>query len=251
MSGHSKWSTIKRKKGAADAKRGQVFTRLTRELLMAAREAGADVETNFRLRLAIERARAQNMPKDNIERAIKRGTGEAKEGEAFEEVTYEGYAPSGVALMIKCVTENRNRTVAEIRHALARAGGSLGEGGSVAWQFKHMAYFSLSSDGLDFDKIFEMAVEAGADDVTQEGDMIEIYAPVVHFKTLNDRFRIAKVDIEEAELRMVPKQEMELDFNDTEKVLKSIEVLEELDDVHSVFSNLHISEEVLAKLGQE
>ena len=136
MSGHSKWATIKRKKGAADAKRGQLFTRLTKEILMAAREGGGDTDSNFRLRLAVEKAKSQSMPKENIDRAIKRATGEGKEGETFEEVMYEGYAPNGVAVMIECVTENRNRTVSEVRHALTRTGGSMGEVGSVSWQFK-------------------------------------------------------------------------------------------------------------------
>ena len=150
MSGHSKWATIKRKKGAADAKRGQVFTRLTREIVMAAREGGVDVDSNFRLRLAVERARAQNMPKENIERAIRRGTGQDKEGVTFEQVMYEGYGPHGVALMIECVTENRNRTVAEIRHLLSRSGGNMGEAGSVGWQFTRQAYFSIPATGREF-----------------------------------------------------------------------------------------------------
>jgi YebC/PmpR family DNA-binding regulatory protein len=172
MSGHSKWATIKRKKGAADAKRGQVFTRITRELV------GGDIDSNFQLRLAVEKARSQNMPKDNIERAIKRGTGEAKDGVVFEQLFYEGYAPHGVAIMIECVTENRNRTVAELRHLLTRHGGNLGESGSVAWQFKRAAYFAFSAKASDFDKIFEMAVESGADDVSQEGEAFEVIAPV-------------------------------------------------------------------------
>ena len=183
MSGHSKWATIKRKKGAADAKRGQVFTRLTREIVMAARDGGGDVDSNFRLRLAVEKARAQNMPKDNIERGIRRGTGQDKEGTVFEQVYYEGYGPHGVALMVECVTENRNRTVAEIRHLLTRVGGNMGEAGSVSWQFSRQAYFALPAKGLDFDTVFMLAAEGGADDVTQEEDMIEISAPVESFKT--------------------------------------------------------------------
>jgi YebC/PmpR family DNA-binding regulatory protein len=178
MSGHSKWATIKRKKGAADAKRGQVFTRLTREIVLAAREGGGDADSNFRLRLAIDRARAQNMPKENIERAVKRGTGADKDGAAFEEVTYEGYAPHGVALMIECVTENRNRTVAEIRHLLTRSGGNMGEAGSVGWQFTRQAYFAIPSKGINFDDVFMMAAEGGAEAVTEEDGVIEITAPV-------------------------------------------------------------------------
>ena len=248
MSGHSKWATIKRKKGAADAKRGQVFTRLTREIVMAARDGGSDVESNFRLRLAVDKARAQNMPKDNIERAIKRGTGESKEGAAFEQVFYEGYAPHGVALMIEGVTENRNRTVAEIRHALTRSGGSMGEAGSVGWQFTRSAYFAIPSAGKNFDAIFELAVDSGADDINQDEELIEITAPVESFKILSDRLRVAGIQPEEAGLRMIPNQEMELSIENTLQVMRAIEGLEELDDVQAVYSNLHISDEAMAAL---
>lgn len=251
MSGHSKWATIKRKKGAADAKRGQVFTRLTREIVMAAREGGSDIDSNFRLRLAVDKARAQNMPKDNIERAIKRGAGEGKEGVTYEEVFYEGYAPHGVALMIECVTENRNRTVAEIRHLLSRAGGNLGESGSVAWQFRRVAYFSFPSAGLNFDQIFELAVEGGADDVNEEDGEIEIIAPVESFKVLADRLRAAKIQPEEAGLRMIANQEMELGVDETLQVMRTIENLEELDDIQNVFSNLKISEEAMTAMESE
>ncbi|NMB53170.1 MAG: YebC/PmpR family DNA-binding transcriptional regulator [Leptolinea sp.] len=251
MSGHSKWATIKRKKGAADAKRGQVFTRLTREIVMAARDGGGDVDSNFRLRLAVEKARAQNMPKDNIDRAIKRGTGESKEGNAFEQITYEGYAGHGVACMIEVVTDNRNRSVAEIRHALTRAGGNLGETGSVGWQFKRIAYFSIPAAGNDFDKIFELAVDGGADDVTSDEESIEIFAPVEAFKSISDRLRSANITIEEAELRMIPTQEIDLDVEKTLAVMKTLDALEELDDVQSLSSNLHISEEAMAALENE
>lgn len=251
MSGHSKWATIKRKKGATDAKRGAVFTRLTREIVMAAREGGGDAESNFRLRLAVDRARSQNMPKENIERAIKRGTGESKEGNTFEEVFYEGYAPHAVALMIQCLTENRNRTVADVRHILSRSGGNLGEGGSVGWQFKRIAYFSMPAAGLDFDKIFELAVEGGADDVTSDDESIEIFAPVESFKIISDMLLNAKIQLEEAELRMIPTQEMELDVEKTLQVLRTVEALEELDDVTNVYSSLRISEEAMAALESE
>jgi YebC/PmpR family DNA-binding regulatory protein len=246
MSGHSKWSTIKRKKGAADAKRGQVFTRLTREIVLAAREGGGDTDSNFRLRIAVEKARASNMPKDNIERAIKRGTGENKDGADFEEVTYEGYAPHGVALMISCVTDNRNRTVAEIRHILNRYNGSMGEGGSVAWQFDRVAYFSFPAQGKDTDKIFELAVEAGADDVTFDED-IEIIGPVESFKQIADRLRLGKIQPDEAGLKMIPTNEIELSVDETLQVMRVIEALEDLDDVQDVFSNLHVSEEAVAQ----
>jgi len=248
MSGHSKWATIKRKKGAADAKRGQVFTRLTREIVLAARNGGADPDTNFSLRLAVERARGQNMPKENIERAIKRGTGDNKDGVVYEEITYEGYGPHGVALMVECVTENRNRTVAEIRHALTRVGGSMGETGSVGWQFKRIAFYDIPAKGNDYDKIFELAVDGGAEDVTQEGESFEIIAPVENFKTLSDRLRAAGISLEDAGLRMHPTQETELSVDHTMQVMRCIESLEELDDVQNVYSNLHISDEALASL---
>lgn len=251
MSGHSKWATIKRKKGATDAKRGQVFTRLTREIVMAAREGGADPDSNFRLRLAVDKARSQSMPKDNIERALKRAAGEGKEGEVFEDVFYEGYGPKGIALIIECVTENRNRTVAEVRHHLTRSGGNLGELGSVAWQFRRAAVFTFPSNKVDFDKVFELAVEGGADDVTQDEDEIEVVAPVESFKTLVDRFRAAGLQPEEAELRMLPNQEMELSVEDTLQVVRTIDGLEELDDVQNVFSNLKISDEAMAAMESE
>jgi YebC/PmpR family DNA-binding regulatory protein len=248
MSGHSKWSTIKRKKGAADARRGAVFTRLAREIAIAAREGGGDADANFRLRLAVDKARAENMPKDNIERAIRRGTGEDKEGVAFEEIMYEGYGPKGVALMIETVTDNRNRSVADIRHALTKSGGSMGEVGSVAWQFDRLAYFAFPSSALDYDKSFELAVEAGADDVAEEDGMIEITGPVDTFKAIANLLHEAKISPEEAGLRMVPKQEVELDLSDTLQVMRVIENLEEMDDVQNVYSNLKVSEEALSEL---
>ena len=248
MSGHSKWSTIKRKKGAADAKRGQLFTRLAREIAVAAREGGGDPETNFRLRLAVDKARANNMPKDNIERAIARGTGEDKDAAAYEEVYYEGYGPNGIAFMIECVTDNRNRAVADIRHVLNRFGGSMGESGSVSWQFNRVAYFSFPAEGQDPDKVFELAVDAGADDVTFEEDEIEIIGPVDYFKEISDQLEAAKIKPDEAGLRMVPSNEIALSPEDTIQVLKVIEALEDLDDVQEVFSNLNVSDEVLEQL---
>jgi YebC/PmpR family DNA-binding regulatory protein len=251
MSGHSKWATIKRKKGTADAKRGQVFTRLTREIVMAARDGGSDPDSNFRLRLAVDRARSQNMPKDNIDRAIKRGAGENKDGAVFEEIFYEGYAAHGVALMIQCVTDNRNRTIAEVRHGITKHGGSMGEAGSVGWQFTQTAYFSIPAAGKDFDKVFELAVEAGANDVQDDSETFEIFGPVETFKTISDRLRAAGIQVEEAELRMIPNQEIELGVEETMQVMRAIETLEELDDVQSVYSNLRISEEAMAALETE
>ena len=210
MSGHSKWSTIKRKKGAADAKRGAIFTRLAREIVLSARDGGGDPDSNFRLRLAVDKARAENMPKDNIERAIKRGTGEDKDSAAFEQITYEGYAPHGVAVMVETVTDNRNRTISDLRHAFSKSGGNMAELGAVGWQFDRIAYFSFPSSAMNFDKAFELGIEAGANDVIEEEDHIEIIAPVESFKIIADALHKANVQPEEAGLRMSPKQEVEL-----------------------------------------
>jgi YebC/PmpR family DNA-binding regulatory protein len=251
MSGHSHWATIRRKKGAADAKRGQIFTRLAREIVLAAREGGGDPATNVSLALAIDRARAQNMPKDNIERAIKRGTGDDKQGSALEQVYYEGYANHGIALMIEVVTDNRNRAVAEIRHVLSRNGGTMAEAGAVGWQFNRASYFSFPAKGQNPDKIFELAVDAGADDVIFDDDTIEIIGPVDAFKAISVGLNKAGVHPEEAGLRMMPTNEIELEPDATMQVMRTIETLEELDDVQDVYSNLSISEEALARLEDE
>ena len=247
MSGHSKWSTIKRKKGVADAKRGAVFTRLAREITIAARDGG-DPDSNFRLRLAVDKARSENMPKDNIERAIKKGTGHDKDGTVFEEVTFEGYGPHGSALMVTCVTDNRNRTVPDMRHAFSKSGGTMAEPGAVGWQFDRKSYFAFPSSQLNFDKAFELGIEAGADDVIDGGESIEIYGPVESFKTIADALHAAKVHPDEAGLRMVAKQEVELNVESTLKFMKMVEAIEELDDVQDVFHNVKISDEALAAL---
>jgi YebC/PmpR family DNA-binding regulatory protein len=243
MSGHSHWATIRRKKGAADAKKGAVFTRLARELVMAAREGGGDPESNFRLALAVEKARAGNMPKENIERAIKRGTGDDKDSAVYEEITYEGYGPHGVALMFNCVTDNRNRAVAEIRHLLSRSGGNMAEAGAVGWQFSRNSYFAFPASQLSMDKAFELALDAGAEDVNEEGENIEIIAPVEAFKKISDALHKAGVTPDEAELRMIAKQDVELPVDQTLSVLRVIEGLEELDDIQAVYHNLKISDE--------
>ncbi|MDP1714160.1 MAG: YebC/PmpR family DNA-binding transcriptional regulator [Anaerolineales bacterium] len=248
MSGHSKWSTIKRKKGVADAKRGAIFTRLAREIVIAAREGGSDIDSNFRLRLAIDKARAENMPKDNIERAIKRGAGEDKDGTVFEEITFEGYGPHGSALMVTCVTDNRNRTVPDMRHAFTKFGGNMAEPGAVAWQFDRKSYFAFPSSEFSFDKAFEFGIVAGADDVVDGGDTIEIYGPIELFKTIADSLHQVHVHPQEAGLRMVPKQEIELDLESTLKFMRMVEAIEELDDVADVFHNVNVSDEALAAL---
>ncbi len=248
MSGHSKWSTIKRKKAANDAKRGATFTRLAREIAIAAREGGGDPETNFALRIAIDKAKTENMPKDNIERAVRRGTGEDKDAAALEQIMYEGYGPHGVAILVEVVTDNRNRTVAELRHLLSKAGGNMAEVGSVSWQFNRAAYFYLEGANLDVDRIFELAVEAGADDVLIDDGEVEIIAPVDRFKIISNALKDGGFSPEEAQLRMLPNAEMELSGDQTLKVMRLIEELEDLDDVQNVFSNLNVTEEVVELL---
>jgi len=188
------------------------------------------------------------MPKDNIERAVKRGSGEDKEGTVFEQITYEGYASHGVAVMVECVTDNRNRTVSDLRHALTKFGGTMGEIGSVGWQFERVAYFSFPSSAMNYDKAFELGIEAGANDVIDDTDTIEIIGPVETFKIIADRLHSAGVQPQEAGLRMLPKQEIELGVDETMQVMKALDSIEELDDVQNVFSNLKMSEEALAAL---
>jgi YebC/PmpR family DNA-binding regulatory protein len=248
MSGHSHWSTIKRKKGAADAKKGAVFTRLAREIALAARQGGGDPSMNVSLELAIDRAKASNMPKDSIERAIKRGTGEDKDAAELEEITYEGYLGRGTSAIIECVTENRNRTVADLRHILSKGGGDLASNGSVMWQFDRKAVYTIKSDGNNFDKAFEAALEAGADDVTEEDGYIEIVGASDTFKAIHDSLAHAKLPIEDAGLRMIPNQEVELNFDETVSILKLINNLEDNDDVQNVYSNLKFGEEHIEAL---
>jgi YebC/PmpR family DNA-binding regulatory protein len=245
MSGHSKWSTIKRKKGAEDAKRGKIFTRVAREITLAARDGGGDPGTNPALRLAIDKARDANMPKDNIERAIKRGTGEL-EGGQLEEVFYEGYAPHGVALLVKCLTDNRNRTLAEVRRVFNRSGGNLAEAGAVTWMFDIKGYLAVARDDLDPDEIFMMAIDAGAEDIEVSDDFVEVYTLATDLHAVREGLIGAGLTVEDAELSQVPKTMMTLGERETLQVMNMIENLEELDDVQQVYSNLDIAEEILA-----
>jgi YebC/PmpR family DNA-binding regulatory protein len=248
MSGHSKWKTIKHQKGVADARKGQLFTRLAREIAIAAKEGGGSLDSNFRLRLAVDKARSNSMPKENIERAIKRGTGEDKEAAAFETVIYEGYGPHGVGLLMQVVTDNKNRTVAELRRVVTRAGGSMAESGAVSWQFARKAYITVPAEGNDPDRIFEVAVDAGADDVIPGDAEIEVFAPADHFHAAVQALEKAGVKIVESELRMEPNQRIELAPEQAAQVLKLVEQLEELDDVQNVYSNLEITDAALAAL---
>jgi YebC/PmpR family DNA-binding regulatory protein len=246
MSGHSKWSTIKHKKAATDAKRGKLFTQLAREITIAAREGGGSPDTNFNLRLAMDKARAANMPKDNIERAIKRGTGELK-GDELVEIVYEAYAPHGVALLIQVLTDNRNRSVAELRRVLTRQGGTMAEAGAVSWQFERKGYIAVSPDGGDAEAIFDAAVEAGAEDVLISEDMIEVFSPLGTFQAVREALENLGTPFETAELSMIPKATLRLSETETLKVMGVIDALEDLDDVQQVYSNLEISDEVMEK----
>jgi YebC/PmpR family DNA-binding regulatory protein len=215
---------------------------------MAAREGGGNADTNFSLRVAIEKAKAESMPAVNIERAIQKGTGEGKDSAALEQVTYEGFAPNGVAVMIETVTDNRNRTVSELRSVITRHGGTLGEAGSVGWQFKRVAFFAFQAGGKTEDQIFELAIEAGADDVWYENGEVEVTGPVEAFKRIGDALKKAGITVSDAGLRMQPTQEMELGPEESLKVMHTIEALEELDDVQNIAYNLKISDAALEKM---
>lgn len=249
MSGHSKWSTIKHKKAQTDARRGAVYTKLAREIQIAAREGGGDPDVNFGLRLAIDRAKDANMPSSNIDRALKRGTGEDKDAASMEKIHYEGYAPHGVAVILNCITDNRNRTVADIRHLLTKQGGTMGQEGSVSWQFTRKSHFNIPCGNHTFDELFEIAIETGADDVIEEEEYFEIIGPVEIFKNLHDHLKEADIIPESAGLSMDPNQEMELSLEETLQVMKVIDMLEELDDIQEVYSNLKITDEALEGLG--
>ncbi len=245
MSGHSKWSTIKRKKGAMDAKRGALFTKLAREIQIAARE-GADPEYNFKLRLAIEKAKAHSMPKENIERAIRRGAGLEK-GEDLSQIIYEGYGPGGVAILVEALTDNRNRAVADIRRTFSRAGGSLGEAGSVAWQFESKGSITVPLEGQDQDAILEAAIMAGAEDVEFGSEVAEVYTAPADLQAVREAFELRGIPVESAELIWKPTNLISLGPKETLQNMSLIEALEELEDVSRVFSNLDISEEAVAE----
>lgn len=245
MSGHSKWSTIKRKKGAEDAKRGKVFTRLARDIMMAAREGGGDENANPKLKLAIVKAKAANMPKDNIDRAVKRGTGELDGGQ-MEEITYEAYGPEGVAFLVDVLTDNKNRTLAEVKRVCNRAGGSLASAGSVSWQFEKKGYIVLKGEDLDFEEVFMVAAEVGADDVINEDGTVVVYTPREMFAAVENALSDAGYEIEESELRWEAKNESELALDKAIQNMKLMDGLEELDDVQSVASNLLITDDLIA-----
>jgi YebC/PmpR family DNA-binding regulatory protein len=242
MSGHSKWHTIKHKKGALDAKRGKIFTKLIKEITVAARTGGSgDVDANARLRKAVNDAKAQNMPIDTITRAIKRGTGEL-EGVNYEEITYEGYGIGGVAVMVETMTDNRNRTVAELRHLFSKNGGNLGESGSVAWMFDKKGYIVVDKDAKPEEELFEIALEAGADDLQDEGDVFEIYTAPESFEAVSDAIKAAGIEPQAAEVSLIPQNYIHLEGADAKQMLKLYEALDDHDDVQKVYANFDIDE---------
>jgi YebC/PmpR family DNA-binding regulatory protein len=248
MSGHSKWSTIKRQKGANDAKRGALFTKVTREISVAARQGGGDPEANYRLRLAIEKARAVNMPADNIKRTIDKATG-GGDADQFEEIVYEGYGPGGVAVLVEAATDNRNRTAAEVRSIFTKAGGQLAGSGEVAWQFEPRGLIAVAPDGKDADEVALAAIDAGAEDVdTDDPEAIEIFTSPADLERIRAALEAAGVAIDSAESTMIAKQTVELDSTKARQALRLVEQLEDLDDVQRVTANFDIPEDVFAEV---
>jgi len=245
MSGHSKWHSIKHKKGALDAKRGKLFTKFIKELTVAARTGGGDPDANARLRKAISDAKAGNMPNDTIDRAIRRGTG-AEEGVNYEEITYEGYGPGGVALLIEAVTDNRNRTVAEIRHMFSKNGGNLGEAGSVGWLFEKKGYIVVEKAAKPEEELFDIAIEAGADDLRDDEDNFEIITSPESFEKVQEAIKSAGIEPQVAEVSMVPQTYVQLAGNDARQMLKLMEAIEDHDDVQKVYANFDIDEADMA-----
>jgi len=247
MAGHSKWANIQHRKGAQDKKRGKLFTKLIREITIAARMGGGEITANPRLRLAIDKAKAQSMPKDNIDRAIKRGSGDL-DGAQYNEIRYEGYGPGGTAVMVDCMTDNKNRTVAEVRHAFSKYGGNLGADGSVNYLFNHVGLLSYPP-GSSEDAIMEAAIEAGAEDVLIDDDKsIDVLTDPAEFEAVRDQMRAAGLDPENAELTMRATTSAELELQAANSMIKLLESLEDLDDVQNVYSNADISDEILAQI---
>lgn len=250
MSGHSKWAQIRRKKEVTDARRGHLFTKIAREITVAARSGGGDVEGNFRLRMAVQKAREVNMPNENIERAIKRGLGET-EGAAFEETTYEGYGPHGTAMILEVVTDNRNRAVSEIRNVFNRAGGSLGETGCVSWLFDQVGVISIDAGEKDPEDLALVAIDAGAEDVKIEDGAVEAYTQFSDLKKVEDSLVSQGVPVSSAQMAMLPKSTISLEAKDALQTLRLMERLEDLDDVQRVYTNLDISDELLSQLEED
>lgn len=249
MSGHSKWSTIKRKKGAADAKRGKIFSKLIKEVTLAARLGGGDPDGNPRLRQAIMAAKAENMPKDNIERAIKKGSGEMGSGSSFEEIIYEGYGPGGVAVLVEVVTDNKKRAVAEVRHAFSKHGGNLAENGCVSWIFEKKGSFIFEKEDVNEDVLMELVLEAGGEDVVEEESEYEVITDPASFEDVKKAIDEEGLKYVVAQISMVPGNTVKLDGKEAEQMLRLMEKMEDCDDVQNVYANFDISDEIMEKLG--
>ena len=249
MSGHNKWSSIKHRKGAQDAKKGKLFTKLIRELTVSARAGGGDPTMNPRLRTAIDRAKAENMPADNIDRAVKKGTGEL-EGVRYEEYTYEGYGPGGTAILIEVMTDNKNRCTAEVRHIFSKQNGNLGENGCVAWIFEKKGYLSVPAEGMDEETLMDIALEAGADDIVEDAEdkQFEVYTELEAFQAVKEALDAKGVTYQAADITMIPKNTVKLQGKEAEQTLRLMDALEDNDDVQNVYSNFDISQEVMESL---
>ena len=247
MSGHSKWSTIKHKKGAADKKRGKIFTKLIKEITVAARMGGGDIEANPRLRQAVAAAKAQNMPKENFERAIKKGTGEL-EGVNYEEIIYEGYGPGGVAVMVECLTDNRNRTIADVRYMFSKAGGNVGTDGCVAWMFDKKGLIAVAKDAVEEDTLMEVALDAGAEDIRDEGDVFEVITDPGDFEAVQAAVDQAGITYEMAEITRLPQTMTAVSGKEAEQMIRFMEALDDCDDVQKFYTNADIPDEVYDKV---
>ena len=247
MSGHSKWSTIKRKKGAIDAKRGKIFTKIIKEIIIAAKEGGGDPETNARLRLAVQNAKGANMPKDNIERAIKKAVG--SDAESFIETTFEGYGPAGIAVFVECLTDNNNRTVAAVRSAFNKYGGNLGTNGSLSFLFERKGVFTIKNEGFSVEEIELEMIDAGAEDIEVEGDTLTVTCAMEDFGSVNRKLNELEIEPDEAGLKRIPHETKKVDLESAKKVIRFIEVLEDDDDIQNVYHNLEMTEELANELG--
>jgi YebC/PmpR family DNA-binding regulatory protein len=250
MSGHSHWATIKHKKGAVDAKRGKLWSKLSRAIIIAARNGGGDPNMNLKLRYAIDKAREVSMPKDNIERAIKRGTGDV-EGMVFEEITYEGFGPGGVAVLVEVLTDNRNRTNGEVRKVFERTGGNMGSAGCVGYMFERKGVFSVDAAGIDEDTLMGIALDAGADDLKRSGSTFDITCDPTQFNKVQEALQKAKVATVHAEISQIGKVPVDVDAETAKKVMRLMETLDDHDDVQNVYSNVNLTEEVLAEMSRE
>lgn len=247
MAGHSKWANIKHRKAAQDAKKGKAFTKVAKEITVAAKIGGGDPEMNPRLRLALDKAKAVNLPKDNVERAIKKGTGEGNDA-IFEDVVYEGYGPGGVAILVQALTDNKNRTVAEVRSTISKKGGNMGEPGCVAWMFENKGLIEINKEGIDEEELMELALEAGAEDVVDEGDVFQVVTEPSEYFTVKSIIEEKGIEMNFSEVSMKPKNTTPVELSDLKKILQITEALEELDDVQDVFSNFEADEETMAGL---